>query len=388
MYSKVWTARPGQYLVNNNFPFLLQQFDLIYLYLFFRLLLAYAVKTGRLTMTLRRRKKRPALPPPSTSTALEIQSSESSSVSPEMSSHLMTSSHTSRIHSSYSSHMTHKQSDAGHVTSHLHSSQNTSNHVSHVTSQFGNNVSHSHTSSQVTNHVSHVSLSIKNQAYQQRSVVNQVKCEENIYEPVEVTNGVYRQRNLSQSLNSFLNVDLENNNNNGSSCTLNSLMYNSEYASSNDDVFSESTSRQSNYDPPYSVTVTRAIPEKNKSSYVNLDIDKQRTLSASAVEENVQWKAIPIDLPQEDNSYVSTAEIARKKREQGLNKQFNNTLNSDSSLYKSDPELINIQRKHFRKNRKSPRYTSNREGSDLSSNNSSSARLGNQKKKVLHLFCI
>jgi hypothetical protein len=77
---------------------------------------------------------------------------------------------------------------------------------------------------------------------------------------------------------------------------------------------------------------------------------KQRTLSASAVEENVQWKAIPIDLPQEDNSYVSTAEIARKKREQGLNKQFNNTLNSDSSLYKSDPELINIQRKHFRKN--------------------------------------
>jgi hypothetical protein len=45
-----------------------------------------------------------------------------------------------------------------------------------------------------------------------------------------------------------------------------------------------------------------------------LDIDKQRTLSASAVEENVQWKAIPIDLPQEDNSYVSTAEIARKLR--------------------------------------------------------------------------
>jgi hypothetical protein len=61
----------------------------------------------------------------------------------------------------------------------------------------------------------------------------------------------------------------------------------------------------------------------------------------------VHGKAIPIDLPQEDNSYVSTAEIARKKREQGLNKQFNNTLNSDSSLYKSDPELINIQRKHF-----------------------------------------
>lgn len=348
------------------------------------MLLANAVKTGRLTMTLRRRKKRPAPPPPSTSTAQEIQSSESSSVSPEMSSHLMTSSHTSHIHSSYLSHITHKQSGVVHVASHLHSSQNTSNHVSHVTSQFGNNVSHSHTSSQNTNHVSHVSLSIKNQAYQQRSVVNQVKCEEeNIYEPVEVTNGVYRQRNLSQSLNSFLNVDLEDNNNNGSSCTLNSLMYNSEYASSNDDVFSESTSRQSNYDPPYSVTVTRAIPEKNKSSYVNLDIDKQRTLSASAVEESIQWKAIPIDLQQEDNNYVSTAEIARKKREQGLSKQLNNSLNSDSSLYKSDPELINIQRKHFRKNKKSPRCTSNREGNDLSSN-SSSARLGNQKKKVLH----
>lgn len=353
------------------------------------MLLANAVKTGRLTMTLRRRKKRPAPPPPSNSTSQEIQSSVSSSVSPEMSSHLITSSHTSHIHSSYSSHMTHKQSDVGHVTSHLHSSQNTSNHVSHVTSQLGNNVSHSHTSSQVTNHVSHVSLSIKNQAYQQRSVVNQVKCEEeNAYEPVDVSKGVYRQRNLSQSLNSFLNVDLENDNNNGSSCTLNSLMYNSEYASSNDDVFSESTSRRSNYDPPYSVTVTKAIPEKNKSSYVNLDIDKQRTLSASAVEESVQWKAIPIDLPQEDNSYVSTAEIARTKREQGRNKQFNNSLNSDSSLHKSDPELINIQRKHFRKNRKSPRYTSNREGSDLSSNSSSSARLGNQKKKVLHLFCI
>ncbi|XP_071170776.1 patj homolog isoform X5 [Mytilus edulis] len=349
----------------------------------YRLLLANAVKTGRLTMTLRRRKKRPAPPVPTTTTnSKDMHFSESRTASSEMSSQLMTtSSHMSHMTASYSSHMTHKQSNIGHVTSHIHSSQSTSNHTSHMISLYGNNISQ--TLSQVSNHASHTNIDLMNGSYHQNTSVNRVKVEEDhLYEPVEVTNGVYKQKKLSQSLNSFLNVESENNNNDGSSCTLNSLMYNSEY-SSNDDVFADasSTNPQCDNDPPYTVTVIKAVTDK-KPSYVNLDIDKQRTLSASAIEDDLQWNSVPIDFPKEDNSYITTAEIARRKRDRGL-KQMNKTLNSDSSIHKSDPDIVNNQRKHFRKNRKSPRYTGNRDCSDLSSSagSSSSAKIANQRKK-------
>ncbi|XP_052102730.1 multiple PDZ domain protein-like isoform X3 [Mytilus californianus] len=350
-----------------------------------RLLLANAVKTGRLTMTLRRRKKRPAPPLPTTTTPQEMHFSESRTASSEMSSQMMTtSSHMSHMHSSYSSHMTHKQSNIGHVTSHIHSSQSTSNHTSHMISQYGNNISQ--TMSQVSNHASHTNIGLMNGSYHQNASINQVKVEEDhLYEPVEITNGVYRQKKLSQSLNSFLNVESENNNNNdGSSCTLNSLMYNSEY-SSNDDVFADASSnRQCDNDPPYTVTVIKAVTDKKKPSYVNLDIDKQRTLSASAIEDDLQWNSVPIDFPKEDDSYITTAEIARRKHDRGLKQMnLNKTLNSDSSIHKSDPDIVNNQRKHFRKNRKSPRYTANRDCSDLSSStgSSSSAKIANQRKK-------
>lgn len=342
-------------------------------------------------MTLRRRKKRPApTPPPSTKTTQEMHYTEPYLT--EMPGHRIASStQMTQMHSSYSSHMTHKQFGAGHMISQIHSSHSASNHMSQVTSQITNGMAH--TSSQVSNHMSHSSFEMSSRQPIHPSHFNtgipgtKVKVEEeHVYEPVEVVTGVYRQKKLSQSLNSFLDYSVENNsnsknnNNNGSSCTLNSLAYNSEF-SSNDDVFSDA--KQCDNDPPYTVTVVKAEIEKKKPPYVNVDIDKQRTLSASAVEENMKWNSVPIDFSQEDSSYVSSAEIARQKRDRGLKQlTLNKTLNSDSSIHRSDPDLATTQRKHFRKNRKSPRYTTNRDCSDQSSNSSASIKTGNQRKKV------
>lgn len=342
-------------------------------------------------MTLRRRKKRPApTPPPVTKTTPDMHFTESHLA--EMPGHRMASStQMTQMHSSYSSHMTHKQFGTGHMTSHLHSSHSASNHLSHITSQLTNGMSH--TVSQVSNHMTHSSFEmtshppIHQSHYKSTMSGSKVKVEEeHVYEPVEAVSGVYKQKNLSQSLNSFLEFSSDNNskkqneNNNGSSCTLNSLAYNSEF-SSNDDVFSDA--KQCDNDPPYTVTVVKAEIEKKKPPYVNVDIDKQRTLSASAIEENMKWNSVPIDFSQEDSSYVSSAEIARRKRDRVLNPvTLNKAVNSDSSIHKSDPDLATGQRKHFRKNRKSPRFTGTRDCSDQSSNSSASIKTGIQKKKV------
>lgn len=239
--------------------------------LYCRLLLANAVRSGKVVMTLRRRKKRPAPPPPDYPENMVLSNRNSSpTVAPK------------------------HDSGFGHYTSKL----------SHST---------------------------------------------------DCISGAISANNGTQSKNS-------------STFTLNSIGDSAdEFSGSMDDVFSDSgtdiqvkanihpdkkQAYASNSNTCDKISCDKIGGKENNGNYVNVELaDKHRTQSASAIDDPVQWKAVPININLDDVDYVNTAEMARRRRGKGLN-SFNSNLTSDMTSYRSDPELVNIHRTYQKKSKK------------------------------------
>ncbi|XP_061173402.1 uncharacterized protein LOC133182573 [Saccostrea echinata] len=191
------------------------------------------------------------------------------------------------------------------------------------------------------------------------------------------------------------------NRNDGSSLTLDSMGSLGNDMGSIDDVFIDNSEDHSlnvsrqvfQHQMSESAICVSPSSQISKSDYVNVNIgNKNRTHSASVIEDAVEWNTVPINLTQDVMDTVNTAQMTLKKR--GKVGSLKNSTEQDTNMYSSDPELISINTsKHlYKKNKKGWRYHQDRGGTQTptscySSDSGSSSHV--PKKRIvtkLHLL--
>lgn len=122
---------------------------------------------------------------------------------------------------------------------------------------------------------------------------------------------------------------------------------------SNDDVFLESEARNGISDS-HTFYNNKNSRETNVHTHVQMqqkcfEEDKHRAQSASAVEQVVEahWSTVSIDFMQEVN-YVNTAELARQRRGYPALPPIPhlNKSETDPSIYRSEPELVDVEHQY------------------------------------------